>query len=70
MSKVKVKFILHSLKDIILFSDCSINADLTQGVSYALEKWILINLCDVLCFFFDYISEGFRLDYFNTCTML
>lgn len=37
MSKVKVKFISHPLKEIIVFYDCSINADLTQGVSYVLE---------------------------------
>jgi len=45
-----------------------LTGDLTQGVSYVLEKWILINLCDFFCFLFDYISEGFGLDHFYTCT--
>ena len=53
-------------KALISFSDYSIKGDLTQGVSYVFEGWLLINTEDFLCFFFDPVSEGFGLDYFNT----
>jgi hypothetical protein len=38
MSKVEIKSISHPLKLIIVFSDYSLKADLSQGVSYVFEE--------------------------------